>query len=139
MQVRLRCGLSNELNGVDEPSRCECVISHDTTLIFTKIHIIMLLFCISVSYVRYVAVLSTPALCVEEKLKVLSFTVTNVFSFFAWRLGANRVLCYITGAATETRRRIFRPGWPRRALNVTRQWLHYYNHYSIRQAIEVHG
>ncbi|PWZ11950.1 Glucosidase 2 subunit beta [Zea mays] len=42
LKVRLRCGLSNELNDVDEPSRCE-----------------------------YVAVLSTPALCVEEKLKEL--------------------------------------------------------------------
>ncbi|XP_051224448.1 glucosidase 2 subunit beta [Lolium perenne] len=42
LKVRLRCGLNNELNGVDEPSRCE-----------------------------YVAVLSTPALCVEEKLKEL--------------------------------------------------------------------
>lgn len=42
LKVRLRCGLSNELNGVDEPSRCE-----------------------------YVAVLSTPAMCVEEKLKEL--------------------------------------------------------------------
>ncbi|KAG0537299.1 hypothetical protein BDA96_03G137300 [Sorghum bicolor] len=43
LKVRLRCGLSNELNDVDEPSRCE-----------------------------YVAVLSTPAVCVEDKLKVLS-------------------------------------------------------------------
>uniref|UniRef100_A0A0D9UZM4 Glucosidase 2 subunit beta n=1 Tax=Leersia perrieri TaxID=77586 RepID=A0A0D9UZM4_9ORYZ len=42
LKVRLRCGLNNELNGVDEPSRCE-----------------------------YVAVLSTPALCVEDKLKEL--------------------------------------------------------------------
>ncbi|KAL5228913.1 hypothetical protein ABZP36_017178 [Zizania latifolia] len=42
LKVRLRCGLNNELNGVDEPSRCE-----------------------------YVAVLSTPALCIEEKLKEL--------------------------------------------------------------------
>jgi protein kinase C substrate 80K-H len=42
LKVRLRCGLSNELNDVDEPSRCE-----------------------------YVAVLSTPALCIEEKLKEL--------------------------------------------------------------------
>ncbi|XP_066306125.1 glucosidase 2 subunit beta-like isoform X2 [Miscanthus floridulus] len=42
LKVRLRCGLSNELNDVDEPSRCE-----------------------------YVAVLSTPAVCVEEKLKEL--------------------------------------------------------------------
>ncbi|KAI5006755.1 hypothetical protein ZWY2020_033998 [Hordeum vulgare] len=42
LKVRLRCGLSNELNGVDEPSRCE-----------------------------YVAVLSTPAMCIEEKLKEL--------------------------------------------------------------------
>lgn len=42
LKVRLRCGLSNELNDVDEPSRCE-----------------------------YVAVLSTPALCDEEKLKEL--------------------------------------------------------------------
>ncbi|KAG0537300.1 hypothetical protein BDA96_03G137300 [Sorghum bicolor] len=42
LKVRLRCGLSNELNDVDEPSRCE-----------------------------YVAVLSTPAVCVEDKLKEL--------------------------------------------------------------------
>ncbi|KAF8724234.1 hypothetical protein HU200_021256 [Digitaria exilis] len=42
LKVRLRCGLSNELNDVDEPSRCE-----------------------------YVAVLSTPALCIEDKLKEL--------------------------------------------------------------------
>ncbi|KAJ1283325.1 hypothetical protein BS78_03G119700 [Paspalum vaginatum] len=42
LKVRLRCGLSNELNDVDEPSRCE-----------------------------YVAVLSTPTLCNEEKLKEL--------------------------------------------------------------------
>jgi protein kinase C substrate 80K-H len=42
LKVRLRCGLNNELNGVDEPSRCE-----------------------------YVAVLSTPALCDEQKLKEL--------------------------------------------------------------------
>jgi hypothetical protein len=38
---------------------------------------------VSISYGRYVAVLSTPALCVEEKLKVLSPLITNVFSFFA--------------------------------------------------------
>ncbi|XP_050218001.1 glucosidase 2 subunit beta isoform X2 [Mercurialis annua] len=42
LRVRLRCGLNNEVTGVDEPSRCE-----------------------------YVAVLSTPALCLEEKLKEL--------------------------------------------------------------------
>ncbi|KAK9153205.1 hypothetical protein Sjap_000685 [Stephania japonica] len=42
LKVRLRCGLKNELADVDEPSRCE-----------------------------YVAVLSTPALCHEEKLKEL--------------------------------------------------------------------
>ncbi|XP_062196511.1 glucosidase 2 subunit beta-like [Phragmites australis] len=42
LKIRLRCGLSNELNDVDEPSRCE-----------------------------YAAVLSTPALCSEEKLKEL--------------------------------------------------------------------
>ncbi|RZC79110.1 hypothetical protein C5167_003333 [Papaver somniferum] len=40
--VKLRCGLNNELTDVDEPSRCE-----------------------------YVAILSTPALCLEEKLKEL--------------------------------------------------------------------
>ncbi|CAK7339066.1 unnamed protein product [Dovyalis caffra] len=42
MKVRLRCGLSNEVTDVDEPSRCE-----------------------------YVALLSTPALCLEGKLKEL--------------------------------------------------------------------
>ncbi|KAJ8635151.1 hypothetical protein MRB53_009418 [Persea americana] len=42
LKVRLRCGLKNELADVDEPSRCE-----------------------------YVAVLSTPALCLEERLKEL--------------------------------------------------------------------
>ncbi|XP_010245478.1 PREDICTED: glucosidase 2 subunit beta-like isoform X2 [Nelumbo nucifera] len=42
LKVKLRCGLKNELADVDEPSRCE-----------------------------YVAVLSTPALCLEEKLKEL--------------------------------------------------------------------
>ncbi|PIA47651.1 hypothetical protein AQUCO_01400339v1 [Aquilegia coerulea] len=42
LKVRLRCGLNNELTDVDEPSRCE-----------------------------YVALLSTPALCVEERLKEL--------------------------------------------------------------------
>ncbi|KAF8403999.1 hypothetical protein HHK36_012109 [Tetracentron sinense] len=42
LQVRLRCGLKNELTDVDEPSRCE-----------------------------YIALLSTPTLCLEEKLKEL--------------------------------------------------------------------
>ncbi|RXH83810.1 hypothetical protein DVH24_009245 [Malus domestica] len=42
LKVRLRCGLKNEVADVDEPSRCE-----------------------------YVALLSTPALCLEEKLKGL--------------------------------------------------------------------
>ncbi|XP_078437640.1 calmodulin-binding protein [Wolffia australiana] len=42
LKVRLRCGLKNEVNHVDEPSRCE-----------------------------YSAILSTPALCLEEKLKDL--------------------------------------------------------------------
>lgn len=42
LKVRLRCGLKNEVADVDEPSRCE-----------------------------YVALLSTPALCLEEKLKEL--------------------------------------------------------------------
>lgn len=42
LKVKLRCGLSNEVTDVDEPSRCE-----------------------------YVALLSTPALCLEEKLKEL--------------------------------------------------------------------
>ncbi|KAF8395945.1 hypothetical protein HHK36_019901 [Tetracentron sinense] len=39
--VKLRCGLKNELTDVDEPSRCE-----------------------------YIALLSTPTLCLEEKLKI---------------------------------------------------------------------
>ncbi|KAL9275387.1 Glucosidase 2 subunit beta-like protein [Drosera capensis] len=42
LKVRLRCGLENEIANVDEPSRCE-----------------------------YVAVLSTPNVCHEEKLKEL--------------------------------------------------------------------
>ncbi|KAF1873198.1 hypothetical protein Lal_00016335 [Lupinus albus] len=42
LKVKLRCGLKNEVTDVDEPSRCE-----------------------------YVAILSTPALCHEEKLKEL--------------------------------------------------------------------
>ncbi|KAI4336653.1 hypothetical protein L6164_015151 [Bauhinia variegata] len=42
LKVKLKCGLKNEITDVDEPSRCE-----------------------------YVAVLSTPALCQEEKLKEL--------------------------------------------------------------------
>ncbi|GMY16081.1 glucosidase 2 subunit beta [Fagus crenata] len=42
LKVRLRCGLKNEVADVDEPSRCE-----------------------------YVALLSTPALCLEDKLKEL--------------------------------------------------------------------
>nr|CAD1828969.1 unnamed protein product [Ananas comosus var. bracteatus] len=42
LKVRLRCGLKNELTEVDEPSRCE-----------------------------YVAILSTPLLCYEERLKEL--------------------------------------------------------------------
>ncbi|XP_031249367.1 glucosidase 2 subunit beta [Pistacia vera] len=42
LKVKLRCGLSNEVTDVDEPSRCE-----------------------------YVALLSTPALCLEEKLQEL--------------------------------------------------------------------
>ncbi|KAG8052627.1 hypothetical protein GUJ93_ZPchr0001g29439 [Zizania palustris] len=51
LKVRLRCGLNNELNGVDEPSRCE-----------------------------YVAVLSTPALCIEEKLKELKQKLQDMSS-----------------------------------------------------------
>jgi hypothetical protein len=31
VQIRLRCGLSNELNDVDEPSRCEYVDHHGYT------------------------------------------------------------------------------------------------------------
>ncbi|KAF5735681.1 glucosidase 2 subunit beta-like isoform X1 [Tripterygium wilfordii] len=42
LKVRLRCGLKNEITDVDEPSRCE-----------------------------YSALMSTPALCVESKLKEL--------------------------------------------------------------------
>ncbi|KAK7368317.1 hypothetical protein VNO80_10342 [Phaseolus coccineus] len=42
LKVKLRCGLKNEITDVDEPSRCE-----------------------------YVALLSTPALCQEERLKEL--------------------------------------------------------------------
>jgi protein kinase C substrate 80K-H len=42
LKVKLRCGLKNELMDVDEPSRCE-----------------------------YAAILSTPARCLEDKLKEL--------------------------------------------------------------------
>ncbi|XVF19148.1 hypothetical protein REPUB_Repub11eG0084100 [Reevesia pubescens] len=42
MKLKLRCGLKNEITDVDEPSRCE-----------------------------YVALLSSPALCLEDKLKEL--------------------------------------------------------------------
>ncbi|KAK8635331.1 hypothetical protein V6N13_004072 [Hibiscus sabdariffa] len=42
MKVKLRCGLKNEITDVDEPSRCE-----------------------------YVSILSTPALCLRDKLKEL--------------------------------------------------------------------
>ncbi|KAL4384547.1 hypothetical protein GQ457_15G029210 [Hibiscus cannabinus] len=42
MKVKLRCGLKNEITDVDEPSRCE-----------------------------YVSLLSTPALCLKDKLKEL--------------------------------------------------------------------
>ncbi|WJX44552.1 hypothetical protein P8452_31512 [Trifolium repens] len=42
LKVKLKCGLTNEITDVDEPSRCE-----------------------------YVALLATPALCQEEKLKEL--------------------------------------------------------------------
>lgn len=42
LQVKLRCGLKNEVADVDEPSRCE-----------------------------YEAMISTPALCKEDKLKEL--------------------------------------------------------------------
>ncbi|GLT82465.1 hypothetical protein SLE2022_008330 [Rubroshorea leprosula] len=42
LKIKLRCGLKNEIADVDEPSRCE-----------------------------YVALLSTPALCTEDKLKEL--------------------------------------------------------------------
>ncbi|XP_010249817.1 PREDICTED: glucosidase 2 subunit beta-like [Nelumbo nucifera] len=44
LKVKLRCGLNNELADVDEPSRCE-----------------------------YMAILSTPAVCLEEKLKELQY------------------------------------------------------------------
>ncbi|XP_068662807.1 glucosidase 2 subunit beta-like [Aristolochia californica] len=42
LKVKLRCGLKNELTDVDEPSRCE-----------------------------YIALLSTPSVCLEERLKEL--------------------------------------------------------------------
>ncbi|CAK9158979.1 unnamed protein product [Ilex paraguariensis] len=42
LKVKLRCGLKNEVTDIDEPSRCE-----------------------------YLALLSTPALCLQEKLKEL--------------------------------------------------------------------
>ena len=51
MQVRLRCGLSNELNDVDEPSRCEYVDAKDSVSIFPKKfvvrHLLMYLFAIA--------------------------------------------------------------------------------------------
>ncbi|XP_077241191.1 calmodulin-binding protein [Tasmannia lanceolata] len=49
LKVRLRCALTNELTDVDEPSRCE-----------------------------YVALLSTPALCVEERLKELQHKLDSM-------------------------------------------------------------
>ncbi|KAB1227720.1 Glucosidase 2 subunit beta [Morella rubra] len=49
MKVKLRCGLKNEVADIDEPSRCE-----------------------------YVALLSTPALCREEKLKELEQKVESM-------------------------------------------------------------
>ncbi|XP_038988851.1 glucosidase 2 subunit beta-like isoform X2 [Phoenix dactylifera] len=49
LKVRLRCGLKDELMDVDEPSRCE-----------------------------YVAILSTPGLCLEEKLKELQEKLEDV-------------------------------------------------------------
>ncbi|MED6183133.1 hypothetical protein PIB30_035265 [Stylosanthes scabra] len=51
MKVRMRCGLKNEITDVDEPSRCE-----------------------------YVALLSTPALCKEEKLKELQHKLDELNS-----------------------------------------------------------
>lgn len=48
VKVKLRCGVKIELMDVDEPSRCE-----------------------------YVAVLSTPAVCLEEKLKALQERLKN--------------------------------------------------------------
>ncbi|XP_057757444.1 glucosidase 2 subunit beta isoform X1 [Arachis stenosperma] len=51
MKVRMRCGLKNEITDVDEPSRCE-----------------------------YVALLSTPALCKEEKLKELQHKLDSLNS-----------------------------------------------------------
>ncbi|XP_078162486.1 calmodulin-binding protein isoform X2 [Carex rostrata] len=51
LKVRLRCGLKNEVADVDEPSRCE-----------------------------YVAVLSTPAMCAEEKLKELKQKLADMNS-----------------------------------------------------------
>ncbi|XP_057953342.1 glucosidase 2 subunit beta [Malania oleifera] len=49
LKVRLRCGLKNEIVDVDEPSRCE-----------------------------YVALLYTPALCLEEKLKELQHKLDSM-------------------------------------------------------------
>lgn len=40
VQVRLRCGLSNELNDVDEPSRCEYVDATDSVFIFQKKNVV---------------------------------------------------------------------------------------------------
>lgn len=80
MQVRLRCGLSNELNDVDEPSRCEYVDATDSS-IFPKKICSMPSSYVPICHCRYVAVLSTPAVCVEEKLKVLSLSFTNVIIF----------------------------------------------------------
>ncbi|KAE9597331.1 putative mannose-6-phosphate receptor binding domain, glucosidase 2 subunit beta [Lupinus albus] len=51
LKVKLRCGLKNEVTDVDEPSRCE-----------------------------YVALLSTPALCQEEKLKELQHKLELLIS-----------------------------------------------------------
>ncbi|KAF9686532.1 hypothetical protein SADUNF_Sadunf03G0168400 [Salix dunnii] len=67
MKVRLRCGLKNEVTDVDEPSRCELgplLLSCVSYVFYCSLtHL--------ACHARYVALLSTPALCIEEKLKEL--------------------------------------------------------------------
>ncbi|KAG6535608.1 hypothetical protein ZIOFF_000630 [Zingiber officinale] len=55
LKIRLRCGLKDELMDVDEPSRCEYVTSYLKPL----------------ASQLYAAILTTPILCQEEKLKEL--------------------------------------------------------------------
>lgn len=99
-QVRLRCGLKNELTDVDEPSRCEYDLL--SSLLFL-IH-----YSTSYSHIlwhsRYSALLSTPALCVEEKLKVF-LTVNPIASLCTLSFPVLKAISgdIFTGTAAKTR------------------------------------